>query len=57
MFYRVREKLRKRYKNVIFNGPYQHAIASTMSCLELPKWSDEDKLEAIEGEVMVDVRK
>ncbi|CAN0252707.1 unnamed protein product, partial [Discosporangium mesarthrocarpum] len=47
LFARVREKLRKKYKNVTFSPPYNHAVSSTVSCLEMPKWSNEDKLEAI----------
>lgn len=45
----VRVKVRKRYKNLEFSPPYQHAMFATRCCVEVPKWSNEDKLASIEG--------
>ncbi|CBJ49276.1 conserved unknown protein [Ectocarpus siliculosus] len=49
LFQRMRQKLLKRYKNEQFNTPYQHAVSATQSCMEVPRWNNEDRLKAMEG--------
>lgn len=44
-------QLLERYKNFEFSPPYQHALAATQSCMEMPKWGNDDKLKVMEGEV------
>ncbi|CAN0145532.1 unnamed protein product, partial [Hapterophycus canaliculatus] len=39
----------KKYKNFEFNTPYQHAVAVTQSCMEMPKWDNDDRLKVMEG--------
>lgn len=51
----IHPQLHKRYKNYEFNTPYQHAVFATQSCVEVPKWSDEDKLNAIEGDGLLEM--
>eukprot|EP00752_Nemacystus_decipiens_P002074 g1985.t1 len=48
-FERVRQMLLESYKNVKFRTPYQHAMSATRSCLQAPDWSNDEKLEVIEG--------
>lgn len=43
------DQLVKRYKNFEFNAPYQHAMFETQSCVEVPKWDNKDKLDAMQG--------
>eukprot|EP00752_Nemacystus_decipiens_P012492 g11064.t1 len=49
LFQRVREMLLKGYKNHMFRAPYSHAMNATTSCLEVPNWSNDDKIKAMEG--------
>ncbi len=41
------------YKNQKFGTPYQHVMDATDSCFEVPAWSNEEKLAALEGDAVV----
>lgn len=55
LFERVKDKISKQYQNFQFAQPYQHAFYATDICLEMTKWSIEDKINALEGIEMKDV--
>lgn len=46
-------QLLEQYKNVEFYTPYQHAMSATRSCLEVTHWSNDEKLKAMEGDVLL----
>jgi insulysin len=56
LFDRVKDKISKEYKNFFFAQPYQHAFYAGDLCLEATKWSIHDKVAALEGINMQDVR-
>jgi len=48
LFQRVKEKTVKLYQNFLFSQPYQHAMKAAGLCLELSKWSIEEKMQALD---------
>jgi len=55
LFDRIKDKVEKQYMHFFFAQPYQHAFYGGDLCLEVSKWTIQDKMEALSSISMADV--